>query len=131
MTDLAGKAEFIRQLTGLGFEVGDHDGDRVSFDWVVPCGRYRGQDLRLGFEVPGDFPRTPPHGPHFTPALFPVDTTTDKHPDRVHASAFGADWRQWSRPYESWEITDRSVATYLAYVKALFCILVEPEAATP
>lgn len=123
MSQLAGKAEFARQLQELGYEVVDNGVDRLSSDYEVPCGWYRGKRLRLGFEVPADFPRTPPHGPHFSPAFLPINTNTNQHPQRVHASCFGADWIHWSRPHPSWENTDRSVATYLAYIKALFCTI--------
>lgn len=128
MSELSGKAEFARQLQELGYQMSDGGGDRLSFGYGVPCGRYRGHQLRMGFEVPGDFPRTPPHGPHFSPALLPVNTNTDRHPDRVHPSNFGPDWIHWSRPHPSWETTDRSVAAYLAYIKALFCTLAEEAA---
>lgn len=73
--------------------------------------------------MPNDFPRTPPHGPHFSPALLPVNLDASSHPNRVHPSNFGHDWVHWSRPHPLWETTGRSVAVYLAYVKALFCVL--------
>lgn len=128
MSELAGKAEFARQLGELGYEVHDAGGDRLAFAYAVPCGRYRGQKLEMGFEVPAEFPRTPPHGPHFSPALLPVNTGTDRHPDRVHQSGFGSEWIHWSRPHPAWESTDRSVAVYLAYIKALFCTIAEEAA---
>jgi len=121
MAELAGAAEFTRQLEELGYAVKDHGESRVSVSYGVPCGGWRGKDLQLGFEVPSDFPRTPPHGPHFSPALLPVNPGVDTHPERVHDSPLGSDWIQWSRPIQNWDQSDRSVRTYLAWIKSLFC----------
>ncbi len=123
MSDIAGVAEFARQLEELGYVAEVQEGDKLSYRYEVPCGGWRGKSLQLGFEVPTDFPRTPPHGPHFSPKLLPENTNVNTHPARVHASSFGPEWMHWSRPIPKWDESDRSVATYLAWVKGLFCIV--------
>ena len=114
-----GRNAFCRQLAEM-----DHEYEVLPPNWViishdVATGRFAGQHIRLGFEVPPDFPRTPPHGPHFSPCLLPANPSVKTHPDRVHNSNLGAEWRHWSRDFTHWRGKE-GVAGYLAFVAHLF-----------
>src|SRR5882724_4802309 len=115
-----GRAEFEHQLRELGYEPDPgQPGNRTAFPYWVPGGRFEGQDIALGFEVPPDFPRTPPPGPHVRPQLLPVSTSNPLHPYKVDASNFGPEWEYWSRPYRQWKGRE-SVRTYLVHIENLF-----------
>ncbi len=82
--------------------------------YSIPIGRRLGEQIRLGFDVPTDFPVTPPGGPRVSPKL--------GHPDgAVHAAPdFGTEWEYWSRPFPNWAGTDRTVRSYMAHIRRLF-----------
>lgn len=113
-----GTSDFIKGLEDLGFRV-QLNGNKVEFPYAVPCGRFIGQTIRVGFEIPGDFPLTPPSGPHISPHLRPMNSSAPGHPERVAESAFGSDWQYWSRPFPGWANTDRTVKTYMAHIRHL------------
>lgn len=123
MSENLGIAMFVAELEKLGYKPRVQD-KRVVFEYHVPCGRFEGQNIKLGFEVPPDFNQNPPTGPHVSPLLLPVNNGVGNHPERVHGSnfneQFGGDWEYWSRPYIQWQKTNRSVRVYLNYVKHLF-----------
>ena len=114
-----GVEEFCRQLTEMDYEHQTPSPNWVTIEHDIAAGRFAGQQIRLGFEVPPEFPRTPPHGPHFSPRLLPINTSPSNHPDRVHESPLGPDWEHWSRPFVNWKGAE-GVAGYLAYVARLF-----------
>jgi hypothetical protein len=115
------KAEFITELTQLGYQVEDLEGDRVAIAYEIPCGPKTGQKIKLGFAIPGDFPLTPPSGPHVSPLLLPLNPQSGAHPNcGIHASPFGGDWQYWSRPLSHWAQTKRTVKDVLAHVRHLF-----------
>ena len=105
--------DFAAQLRALGFNV-TVTGSFVTFSFEIQSGGRSGLVVTLGIEVPGDFPANPPTGPHVRPKL--------GHPQgQVHASAgLGADGEYWSRPFELWPATNRSVSDYMAHVRLLF-----------
>ena len=109
-----GPAEFARQLRDLGHEVEEPAGTKVILKYTIPIGRRIGEQIRLGFDVPTDFPLTPPGGPRVSPPL--------GHPaGAVHAAPdFGAAWEYWSRPFPNWAGTDRTVRSYMAHIRRLF-----------
>lgn len=112
--------DFIKQLQQL---VGDvhAQGNKVDFEYVVPLGRFMGQKVQVGFEIPTDFPIAPPSGPHVSPHLIPINSNGTTHQTRAHTSSFGEDWEYWSRPFKSeWNRTDKTVKTYMSYVRKLF-----------
>ncbi|MDA8331995.1 MAG: hypothetical protein M0027_12520 [Candidatus Dormibacteraeota bacterium] len=110
-----GAPEFARQLHELGFSVGQQS-DFLVFAFTVPLGSRVGEVVRLGLQIPADFPATPPTGPHVCPRI--------NHPSgAVHASPLGSDWAYWSRPFPNWPRTDRTASSYLAHVRALFAQL--------
>ena len=114
-----GRQGFENELREIGYEPEQRQDGRTVFPYIVKSGRFKGQLVQLGFEVPGDFPMTPPHGPHFTPRLQPFNPGAGAHPDRVHESPFGADWQHWSRPPHGWRGKE-SVATYMSFIDRLF-----------
>jgi Prokaryotic E2 family E len=116
------RSDFITQLQTLGFSVQDCGGDRLSFNYVVPVGKFADRQIQLGFIVSDDFPMNPPSGPHLSPPLLPRHPGGDlPHPaGGVHESPFGSDWQYWSRPFSEWSQTDRSVRAYMAFIRNLF-----------
>jgi hypothetical protein len=107
-----GVERFVAELRDLGYEPSVEDG-RVSVAWTIPLGSHMGQDGFIGWEVPADWPETSPHGPHIFPAF--------DHPNGGnHASAFGDGWRHWSRPFNGWAGSDRTMLTYLRFITAVF-----------
>lgn len=113
-------SDFVRQLGDLRLPFTDRGSNRVEVPYVVPIGRFKGTSITLGFEVPGDFPNSPPGGPHIKPRLLPLNPGASGHPGRVAESPFGPDWEYWSRPYEGWAGSDHSVRSYMAHVRRLF-----------
>ena len=114
-------AEFAAQLQALRGKAAQlQEPSKISFEYVIPHGRFRGTEITLGFEVPGDFPSNPPGGPHIRPQLLPLNPGAPAHPNRVASSSFGPDWEYWSRRFDDWASTDRSVKTYMAFVRSLF-----------
>ena len=116
---MEGAEEFSRQLKSLGYAPRSLEGNRIAFRYQPRAGRFKGQKVELGLEIPPEFPRTPPPGLHVTPQLLPLNPGASAHPDRVATSSFGADWQYWSRPFPGWRGRE-GVATYLAYVDRLF-----------
>jgi len=116
-----GQAEFTRQLRELGYEVQVH-GSRCVVQHAIATGRLKGSQVRLGFDVPPEFPRTPPSGPHLSPGILPVNTDAPAHPQRVHGSDFGSqfggEWIYLSRPLHGWRGSE-PVSKVLAHVDQL------------
>lgn len=111
---------FVEQIRGLGFQVRFVDGQAI-FPYTVPVGRLAGQEIHLGFVIPGDFPTTPPSGPHVKPQILPLNPRSGQHPTAgIHQSDFGPEWEYWSRPFGGWAKTDKSAATYMAHIRHLF-----------
>ncbi len=117
-----GRQDFIDQLRELNHRPEILGENRVAFPYIVPVGKFRGREIRLGFVVPGDFPLSPPSGPHVSPRLLPLNTTSQEHPiGGIHDSEpFGKEWQYWSRPHRHWDKTDKTVRAYMAHIRALF-----------
>lgn len=117
MTALQGHEEFSRQLVELGYTTMPHDERALWVEYEVKDGPLQGTKVRLGFVVPPEFPRTPPSGPHLSPAgLF------NSRPSPVpglNASPFGPDWCYLSRPFHRPSPSRNTVTTYLAFVDAV------------
>ena len=116
------RQEFIDQLKTLGHQPQDRGEGRICFEFVIPVGKFIGQTILLGLVVGDDFPLTPPPGINVSPYLLPINTTSRNHPEGgINAtSPFGEGWQYWSRPFPDWANTDRTVRTYMAYVRHLF-----------
>jgi hypothetical protein len=107
-----GAERFVADLEALGFDDVKRDGSRVSTKWAVALGSRIGEVIEMGWDVPPDWPETPPHGPHVRPAF--------DHPGGGnHASPFGADWRHWSRPYNRWALDGRTMKVYVRFMTTL------------
>jgi len=115
-----GKPEFAQQLIALGYQVEDLSDDKLCFNYRVPGGKFIDQELKLGFQVPPDFPLTPPSGPHISPRILPLNPNAPNHPARVAESVFGGEWEYWSRPFPNWATTDRTGKDYMRYIRHLF-----------
>ena len=115
-----GKEKFTSGLRELGYEPQDSGNDRVIIDYTIQDGKFSGQKIKLGFEIPVNFEIEPPHGPHLSPRLVPtINPSSQNHSERIHESPFGVDWEHLSRPYPNWPKTDRSVRVYMMHIKRL------------
>ncbi len=120
-----GRGAFIAGLRELGYavELLDPEGERVAVDYSVETGRFAGREVRIGLEVPTDFPATPPGGPHVSPMIHGGTAVGSTHPtSNISASPnFGAAWEYWSRPFPNWQAEPRkTVATYMAHIWRLW-----------
>jgi hypothetical protein len=116
------REDFVGQLKSLGYVSEDRGNGRITFQYIVPSGRFASQEITLGFIVHDDFNLNPPGGLHVSPRLLPQHPSNDlPHPaGGVHESPFGPDWQYWSRPLSHWTQTDRTVRAVLAHVRRLF-----------
>jgi len=120
--------DFAAQLRQLGLEPELRPSEFVVFDYEVELGRHIGETVKLGLQVPADWPMSPPSGPFVSPRLLPISGSTGQgRPwDAVHtADGRGLDdpdgvWEYWSRPFTAWPKTDRSVKAYLRHLRTLF-----------
>jgi|SRR6266446_4984357 len=116
-----GRQEFIDQLTVMGYQPEPGENNLVAFHYNIPVGKFRGQEISLGFAVSDDFPLNPPGGPHVSPSLLPLNPTSGSHPTcGIHNSPFGAEWQYWSRPFQNWAATKRTARVYMAHIRHLF-----------
>lgn len=105
--------DFVNQLKALGFETQEPLPDKVCFEYIIEIGKNKGKKVFMGFENLNDFPMNAPHGPHFKP----IDDEWANPSGGVHASNFGAGWVHWSRPFNEWNKTKRTVREYLAHIR--------------
>lgn len=110
---------FINELKALGYDPQEPSPNKVCFEYVVEGGRNHGKKTLLGFENLQDFPMNCPHGPHFKP----LDSGWVNPTQGIHPSSYGAGWIHWSRPFNEWNKTKRTVREYLAHIKNLLLIL--------
>ena len=116
-----GYGDFVQQLRALGHTVQELGNNRVCFPYTIPLGKFKGKQISLGFEVPGDCPNSPPGGPHIRPQLLPIKQGGPSHPqDAVNPSPFGTDWEYWSRPFQGWADFDHTVKVYMTHIRNLF-----------
>jgi hypothetical protein len=107
-------AGFLAALTQAGFDVTTRDGHAV-FAYLIEAGPKAGEQVQVGLAIPGDWPLSPPPGPHVSPRL--------GHPHgAVHDSPLGPTWEYWSRPVPNWTL-DRSLRAYLRHLRTLFAQL--------
>lgn len=113
---------FLVGLLALGYEpvVLADKPDHVTFEYEVETGRHAGRKVRLGFVVPGDFPATPPSGPHVSPHIHATGQPGGHPTGAIAASDFGGDWQYWSRPFPEWARSKRTVAAYMSHVWRLW-----------
>lgn len=119
-----GIEDFKNQLEEMGYEPKERGNDCLSFSYTIPCGKHQGKTIEMGLHIPPQFPELPPSGPHFTPHLVPLTINGGSYPgvhsslDR-HGQAFDAGWQYWSRPYNGWASTVKSVKAYLRHINHL------------
>lgn len=116
----AGRDEFARQLRELRIEPELRDASRLVLPYTVDVGRFAGTHVRVGVDVPEDFPRNPPGGPHVSPRLIAERGATPGGAGGSHASPFGGEFEYWSRPYSGWGRDGYTVQAYLAHLRRLF-----------
>lgn len=110
-----------QQLIQLGYEPVQHPGHVVSFTFAIPHGRFRDQQVEIALQAP-NFPDIPPPGPHIKPFLLPINPGKGEHPYYgVHNSTTpSAEFQYWSRPFPSWDTTEKNMRVYLAFLRTLF-----------
>lgn len=109
-----GRDDFKSQLVALGYDIQESDQNNgLYFEYTVDVGCNRGKKIYLGFENLNDFPMNAPHGPH----IKPIDAPWINPSRGVHKSRFGPDWIHWSRPFNEWSKTTKTVKEYLAHIK--------------
>jgi hypothetical protein len=118
-----GKESFNAGLKELGYEVEDRGENRIAFPYVIGAGRFNGQTIKVGLEIPTDFNVTCPTGPHISPRLIPINTGAMGNERAVESANFGPEWQYMSRPFgeqqQGWNRTNKSVKAYLRHIKRI------------
>jgi hypothetical protein len=121
-----GTEAFAAGLKELGYAPEDSGNNRVAFGYTIAAGRFKGQVVRIGLEVPPDFHATCPTGPHVSPRLIPINANGGPN-NRATDSPFGAEWEYLSRPFvdgtEGWNRTTKDVKAYLRHIQRILEIL--------
>lgn len=112
--------DFVNQLAALGYAVEDKGNNQLAVRYTIPVGPKLGQEILMGFVVGEDFPAVPPTGPHISPRFFPNQGGGTHPTGGIHDSQFGPDWHYWSRPFQNWAATPRTVKVYMAHIRHLF-----------
>ena len=128
-----GVAVFAEGLQQLGFVPAflKQHADHLFFEYKVQSGRLLGREVRLGFQVPADFPLIPPSGLNVSPHVHPINPSQDgTHPTfaihEAQAKPFekevGGSWQYWSRPFpqSEWASSKKTAAIYMAHVWRLW-----------
>jgi hypothetical protein len=122
------RKDFVDQLEALGYKVESSNPpnfppNMLVFDYVIEVGSKTGQKIKMAFIVNEDFPLNPPSGPFISPKLLPI------HPPQEASNPLaavhdrpdmGPDWEYLSRPFQTWNTTDKTVRTYMTYIRRLF-----------
>ena len=102
----------------------------LTFDFEILGGAFVGHKIKVGLNVPVDFPTVAPSGPHFTPALISNDGSGQPPRGGIHTNhdplfkvLTGDDWQYWSRPYSGWKAPADPVRAYLAHIKNLWSLI--------
>ena len=121
-----GKEAFAAGLKELGYAPEDLGNNRVAFAYTVAAGRFKGQVIKMGLEVPRDFHATCPTGPHISPRLIPINANGGPN-NRAADSPFGAEWAYLSRPFvdgaDGWNRTTKDVKAYMRHLQRVLEIL--------
>jgi hypothetical protein len=121
-----GKEAFAAGLMELGYACEDLGNNRLAFAYTVAVGRFKGQVIKMGLEIPPDFHATCPTGPHILPRLIPINTNGGPN-NRAADSPFGAEWEYLSRPFvdgaDGWNRTTKDVKAYLRHLQRVLEIL--------
>lgn len=111
----------IKQLEAMGYQPISHPNGVVGFQFVIPHGKFRGQQVEIALQVP-NFPDAPPPGPNIKPFLLPINPNNGAHPYfGVYARKIpDAGFQYWSRPFQGWDQTDKTMEVYIAFLRTLF-----------
>ena len=119
-----GAAHFRAGLELLGYEVTDLGGGKLSFPYEVEAGAMQGEVVTLAFNVPADFPFSPPSGPHVKPHVHQIGGGGTHPKGGVHYSTpHGGpsnDFQYWSRPFPNWATSRKTVGEYMAFIRHLW-----------
>jgi hypothetical protein len=116
-----GPADFTAQLQAMGYSVRSEDKEGfVSFAYTPPLGKFAGRELRIAYQPPGDFPLTPPPGPHVSPRLLAIQSGGVHPSGGIHESPLGDAWHYWSRPMSHWPQSSRTARDVIAHLNHLF-----------
>ena len=113
-----GRQEFFNQLVEMGYHPVETANNGLYFEYLVDIGVNQGKRVLMGFENLHDFPLNAPHGPHFRPIDEGWANPSGPRAG-VHNSNFGQGWVHWSRPFQQWNRTKKTVKEYLAHIKNL------------
>jgi hypothetical protein len=122
-----GRELFIEGLKQLDL-VPEERGDKgVVFSYTIKAGRFAGQTVTVGIEVPPDFNVVPPSGPHISPRLIPEKTDGAGNDRAAPSPAFDKPgetaWQYLSRPFvdgaAGWNRTTRDVKAYFHHIKRI------------
>ncbi len=121
---MRGKEAFVEGLKQLGYEPEDRGDNRLAFRYTITAGRFKGQTVLVGIEVPADFNVTCPTGPHISPRLIPQNPSGTGNDRAADSPNFGQDWQYLSRPFSDpqqlgWGRTTKDVKAYLRHVKRI------------
>jgi hypothetical protein len=98
--------------------------DHVAFAYEVPAGKHVGKQVNIALVVPPDFPISAPGGMHVSPLIHPTKNGGDHPSGGVLDSSFqgylNQSWQYWSRPFNEWGKTKKTVATYLSHLWKLW-----------
>ncbi len=118
-----GKDAFIAGLKASGSVPEDLGDNRVAFPYTIRDGRFKEKTIKIGVEVPTDFPVTCPSGPHISPRLIPLNPNGQGNDRATESAQFGTDWQYLSRPFvdnaEGWNRTSKDVNAYLRHLKRI------------
>lgn len=111
----------IKQLEQLGYAAVHYPNKVVGFLYIIPHGRFRGQQVEIALQVP-NFPDIPPPGPNIKPFLLPINPKHGAHPFfGVHVRNIpDASFQYWSRPFLGWDQTEKTMEIYIAFLRTLF-----------
>jgi hypothetical protein len=110
-----GKDKFKLGLEELDLQPEIKDDGKIIIPFVVDEGRFAGQHIQVGFEVPSDFEMTPPGGLHISPRLIPINPSSEDH-SRAAESPFGPEWEYLSRPFRGKWALQPTVKRYMAHI---------------
>ena len=97
----------------------------MVMDYLIQTGKFAGQKVRLGLVVPGDFPLSVPSGLHVSPRFYP-NSNGKTHPtggisdSAGFQSNAGGEWHHWSRSFNEWGKTKKTVAVFMIHVFRLW-----------
>ena len=111
-----------QQLKDAGYLTTRHENGFISFEFVIPTGKFEGQKIEIALDAP-QFPMLPPSGPYIKPHLLPFNAPSNVHPyGGIHDRKMPTEeFQYWSRPCKAWDTCERKdIKTYIAFLRTLF-----------